>query len=50
MPWGDWQFWLVTVLALGAAMLLARAMVPRKKARPKRTGLTISAPSHHEKH
>lgn len=41
MPWGDWQFWVVSIAAVGALWVLVRALVPRK--RPKRTPLTISA-------
>tara|TARA_R110000782_G_scaffold101029_9_gene187504 strand:- start:851 stop:1006 length:156 start_codon:yes stop_codon:yes gene_type:complete len=43
MPWGDWQFWVVTLAAVGGLWALARALMPRK--RPKRTALTISATS-----
>jgi len=42
VPWGDWQFWAVTVVAVGAAALMARALMPAKRPK-KRTGLTISA-------
>jgi hypothetical protein len=42
MPWGDWQFWVVSGLALGALVVLVRGLVPRKKA-ARRTGLTVSA-------
>lgn len=28
MPIGDWQFWAVTALALGALALIARAALP----------------------
>lgn len=41
MPLGDWQFWVVTIIALGALIVLARMLVPRKKG--KRTNLTVSA-------
>ena len=43
-PWRDWQFWVVSALALGAAVVLLRGLIPRKKA-PRRTGLTVSARS-----
>lgn len=43
MPWSDWQFWVVTLAAAGGLVLLARAVVPRKKKRSARTRLTISA-------
>lgn len=28
MPFGDWQFWVVSILALGAAAFVARALLP----------------------
>jgi hypothetical protein len=31
MPWADWEFWLVTVLALGGLWLLARPFLPSRK-------------------
>ena len=42
MPVGDWQFWVVSILAIGGAVLLFRQFRPvrRKKAQ---TQLTISA-------
>lgn len=39
MPFGDWQFWLVTLAAAGALWMLVRVLIPRKQG--KRTGLTI---------
>lgn len=44
IPWSDWQFWIVTALALGALWILVRMFLPKKK-KPKgtRTNLTISA-------
>ncbi|MFG0246141.1 MAG: hypothetical protein ACF8MF_08855 [Phycisphaerales bacterium JB052] len=41
MPIGDWQFWVVTIIALVALVVLYRVLVPRKKG--KRTNLTVSA-------
>jgi hypothetical protein len=55
MPWGDWQFWAATALALGAVAFVVRPMLPRRGAkdaacgrcdgaaptRAKRTTLTI---------
>ncbi len=41
MPIGDWQFWVVTVIAIIALYVLWRVLVPRKKG--KRTNLTVSA-------
>lgn len=43
MPWGDWQFWLVTLAATGGVVLFLRSVLPRKKKRRTRTQLTISA-------
>jgi len=43
MPWSDWQFWAVTLAAGVGVLLVARALVPRRKPRPKRTTLTVSA-------
>lgn len=35
IPWGDWQFWAVTLLALGAAAAVFWPLVPsRGKRRP----------------
>jgi hypothetical protein len=31
MPWTDWQFWLVTMLALGGLWILLRPFIPLKK-------------------
>lgn len=28
LPWRDWQFWVVTIIALGAAWMVLRAVVP----------------------
>ena len=28
LPWRDWQFWVVTVVALAAAWMVLRALVP----------------------
>lgn len=44
MPWGDWQFWLVTLAAAGGLWLVVRQLRPAKKRRQVRTGLTVSAP------
>lgn len=41
MPIGDWQFWVVTLVAIGALVMLWRMLLPKKKG--KRTRLTISA-------
>lgn len=42
MPWGDWQFWVVTVAAIVAVGVVARTLRPAKRPQ-KRAGLTISA-------
>jgi hypothetical protein len=44
MPWGDWQFWVVTVAAFVSLAAVARVVIPRRK-RGTRTALTVSAPS-----
>lgn len=42
MPWTDWQFYVVTVLALIGAWCVYRVVVPkRKKAKPQKTELTV---------
>lgn len=41
MPTHDWQFWVVTLIALVALGALVRMFVPKKKG--KRTTLTVSA-------
>ncbi|MCW5757113.1 MAG: hypothetical protein KIT54_07755 [Phycisphaeraceae bacterium] len=43
MPWGDWQFWVVTAAALGALAMIVRLVRAPGSGR-RRTGLTISAP------
>lgn len=30
MPWNDWQFWVVTVLALGGLALVLRPLLPSR--------------------
>lgn len=42
MPIGDWQFWVVTALAMGCVYVLVRALRSRKHSRPKRVQLTIT--------
>lgn len=39
MPINDWQFWVVTAVAIGAIWMLKRALLPRKKG--KKTALTV---------
>lgn len=34
MPFGDWQFWLVTLLALWGLWVMARPFLPRRKVSP----------------
>ncbi len=51
MPWGDWQFWLVTAVALAGGWFVLRPLLPGRKddcgtcgtppARPKRTNLPV---------
>ena len=31
LPWHDWQFWVVTALALGALAVLVRQVMPRSE-------------------
>ena len=46
MPTNDWQFWVVTIIALVALYVLYRVLVPKKKG--KRTNLTVSAKKHEQ--
>ena len=42
MPVGDWQFWVVTALALAGAWIVFRAVAPRRrKGNRRKVGLTI---------
>mgnify|MGYP001814092556 CR=1 FL=1 len=42
MPFGDWQFWVVTVVALLGVYALARQFLPkRRKGTRKRVELTV---------
>jgi len=47
MPYTDWQFWIVTVIALAGALILGRSLLGRifrkgsAKVKPQKTGLTI---------
>ncbi|XHC24752.1 MAG: hypothetical protein ACFHWZ_09300 [Phycisphaerales bacterium] len=43
LPLSDWQFWIVTALALGALWILIRMFLPKKKPKGTRTTLTVSA-------
>lgn len=40
MPFGDWQFWFVTAVAVIAVAALIRVLIPRRKGRQRAT-LTI---------
>jgi len=40
MPWGDWQFYVVTVAALCGLWAAVRTILPRRR-KTKRTKLTI---------
>jgi len=31
MPINDWQFWVVTIIVIGALWLLKSALIPKKK-------------------
>ncbi|MDP7070395.1 MAG: hypothetical protein QF561_03490 [Phycisphaerales bacterium] len=46
MPWGDWQFWVVTVASLAALLLILRPLLVQTFSRrggqgPKRANLTL---------
>lgn len=47
LPLDDWQFWVATIIALGAAYFVARMILPRgwfpggKKAQSRKVTLTI---------
>jgi predicted MFS family arabinose efflux permease len=41
MPVGDWQFWIVTVIAVAAMWVMIRVLLPRRKPRSKKTELTV---------
>lgn len=41
MPFDDWQFYVVTAAALCAAWAMVRAILPRRRSRSRRVGLTI---------
>ena len=42
MPFGDWQFWLVTLVALAGLAFVVRPFLPRKrKSSGRRVSLTI---------
>ena len=44
LPWGDWQFWLVTALALGAAVAIIRPMLPSRQKKAGCPGCGPAAP------
>ncbi|NNF42187.1 MAG: hypothetical protein HKO59_14760 [Phycisphaerales bacterium] len=41
MPFGDWQFYVVTAVAVWGVWAMARSLLPRRKRQKKWTGLTI---------
>ncbi len=42
MPVGDWQFWVVTLLALAGLLFVVRLVLPRKrKSSTRRVTLTV---------
>lgn len=49
-PYADWQFWVVTLMALAAAGWLLRGLLPgrRRRRRERRVNLTISGKSPRE--
>jgi len=50
MPWRDWQFYIVTIVAIIGAWSLARIFLPTRRAKKtKRANLTISAKTLPEK-
>jgi len=40
-PFDDWQFWVTTIAALAAAIMILRALLPRSRRKGQRTQLTI---------
>lgn len=54
LPFGDWQFWVASLIALGALWVVINSLVPASllpwKRRPKQTkaSLTISAKKRNE--
>ncbi len=49
MPYDDWQFWVVTLLAIGGLAMVIRPLLPRRKDDPRcgscPTGSAASDPS-----
>lgn len=42
MPWGDWQFWLVTVLAIVGLWMVVKPLLPkRRRSGGRKVSLTI---------
>lgn len=42
MPWGDWQFWVVTASALAGLLVIVTPLVAkRRRARHRRVELTV---------
>jgi len=42
MPVGDWQFWAVSLIALGAVLFLARPMLRKARGRDKEKRATLT--------
>ncbi|MFM1830077.1 MAG: hypothetical protein RLZZ558_417 [Planctomycetota bacterium] len=38
MPWSDWEFWLVTSLAVAAAVVVLRPLLPTRREAPRCPG------------
>ncbi|MBX3355039.1 MAG: hypothetical protein KF724_05005 [Phycisphaeraceae bacterium] len=44
LPVGDWQFWLVTLLAIGAAIAIVRPLLPSRGRKATCPGCSADAP------
>jgi hypothetical protein len=41
MPWGDWQFWVVTAAAVAGLLVVATPFVAKRRRRGPRVELTV---------
>ena len=41
MPYGDWQFWIVTLIMLAALWWVIKPLLPQRKPTRRRAALTI---------